>query len=143
MSWPEDRREGIDDERDEAPEPELEITTQDERQAIQRLGALEWPTEGLTRDQIRRKYRDMPSGLYLRLPSSKRYYSSSEVFYDAAIAPSRAEGDFVGAHPDIPEVESVADGGPPAWGATPLFTPGAVEDSGSAEDRESPEEESE
>ena len=24
MSWPEDRREGMDDERDEAPEPELE-----------------------------------------------------------------------------------------------------------------------
>ncbi len=26
MSWPEERREGMDGERDEAPEPELEIT---------------------------------------------------------------------------------------------------------------------
>jgi len=143
MSWPEDRREGVDDERDEAPEPELEITAEDERQAIQRLGALEWPAEGLTRDQIRRKYRDLPKGIYLRLPSSKRYYSATEVFYDAEIAPSRAEGDFIGAHPDIPEAESVADGGPPAWGGTPLFTVDGVEDSGSAEDRDPDETEGE
>jgi hypothetical protein len=138
-----ERREGLDDERDEAPEPELEITAYDERQAIQRLGALEWPPEGLTRDQIRRKYRDMPSGIYLRLPSSKRYHSPAEVFHDTEIAPSRAEGDFVGAHPDIPEAESIADGGPPAWGGTPLFNVGGVEDGGSVEDREPPEEEDE
>ena len=136
MSEPEDRREGIDAERDEAPEPELEITTQEERLAIQRLSALEWPPEGLTRDQIKRKYRDMPKGLYLRLPSSKHYYSTHEVLYDAEIAPSRAEGDFIGAHPDIPEAESVEDGGPPAWGGTPLFNVGGVEDSGSVEDRD-------
>jgi hypothetical protein len=83
----------------------------------------------------------MPKGLYLRLPSSKRFYSEAEVFHDAAIAPSRAEGDFVGAHPDIPEAESVADGGPPAWGGEPLFTVDAVEDSGSVEDREPSEDE--
>jgi hypothetical protein len=132
----------MDDEREEAPEPELEITAEDERQATQRLGAIEWSPEGLTRDQIRRKYRDMPIGLYLRLPSSKRYHSAAEVFHDADIAPSRAEGDFVGAHPDIPEAESVADGGPPAWGGTPLFTVDGVEDSGSAEDRDTSAEES-
>jgi hypothetical protein len=141
MSWPEDRREGMDDERDEAPEPELEITAEDERQAIQRLGALEWPAEGLTRDQVRRKYHNMPKGLYLRLPSSKRYHSADEVLHDAEIAPSRAEGDFLGAHPDIPEAESVADGGPPAWGGPPLFTVDGVEDGGSAEDRDTAEEE--
>jgi hypothetical protein len=135
MSWPEDRREGMDDERDEAPEPELEITAEDERRAIQHLDAIVWPAEGLTRDEIKRKFRDMPKGRYLRLPSSKRYHSPAEVFHDAEIAPSRAEGDFVGAHPDIPEAESVADGGPPAWGGTPLFSVGGVEDSGSAEDR--------
>jgi len=140
MSWPEDRREGIDDERDEAPEPELEVTAEDERRAIQHLGAMVWPAEGLTRDEIKRKFRDMPKGLYLRLPSSKRYHSPAEVFRDAEIAPSRAEGDFVGAHPDIPEAESVSDGGPPAWGGTPLFNVGGVEDSGSAEDRDSAEE---
>ena len=43
MSWPEDRREGMDDERDEAPEPELEITAEDERQAIHHLDAMVWP----------------------------------------------------------------------------------------------------
>lgn len=136
MSGPGERREGVDAERDEAPEPELEITAHQERQAIQRLGALEWPLEGLTRDEIRRKYRDIPSGLYLRLPSSKRYHSPTEVFHDAQIAPSRAEGDFLGAHPDIPEADSVEDGGPPAWGGTPLFSVGGVEDGGSAEDRD-------
>jgi hypothetical protein len=141
MSESEERREGMDAERDEPPEPELEITAYDERQAIQRLGALEWPAEGLTRDQIRRKYHDMPSGLYLRLPSSKRYHSPAEVFHDVEVAPSRAEGDFIGAHPDIPEAESVADGGPPAWGGEPLFNVDGVEDGGSAEDREPSEEE--
>jgi hypothetical protein len=140
MNWPEDRREGMDDERDEAPEPELEITAEDERRAIERLDAMVWPAEGLTRDEIRRKFRDMPKGLYLRLPSSKRYHSPTEVFRDAEIAPSRAEGDFVGAHPDIPEAESVSDGGPPAWGGTPLFNVGGVEDSGSSEDRDNAEE---
>jgi hypothetical protein len=143
MSEPEERREGVDGERDEAPEPELEITAQDERLAIQHLRAMTWPPEGLTRDEIRRKYRAMPKGLYLRLPSSKRYYSPAEVFYDAEIAPSRAEGDFIGAHPDIPEAESVSDGGPPAWGGTPLFHVDGVEDGGSVEDREPPEEEDE
>jgi hypothetical protein len=143
MSWPEEQREGMEDERDEAPEPELEITAEDERQAIKRLDALEWPPDGFTRDEIRRKYRDMPKGIYLRLPSSKRYHSAVEVFHDAEIAPSRAEGDFVGAHPDIPEAESVADGGPPAWGGTPLFNVDGVEDSGSAEDRDPDEAESE
>ncbi len=136
MSWQEDRREGIDDERDEAPEPELEVTAEDERQAIQHLSAMEWPPEGLTRDEIRRKYRNMPKGIYLRLPSSKRYHSPAEVFHDAEVAPSRAEGDFIGAHPDIPEAESVADGGPPAWGGDPLFNVDGVEDGGSAEDRD-------
>jgi hypothetical protein len=136
MSEPEERREGADDERDEAPEPDLEITAHDEREAIQHLRALEWPSAGLTRDEIRRKYHTMPKGLYLRLPSSKRYHSPAEVFHDAEIAPSRAEGDFVGAHPDIPEAESVSDGGPPAWGGTPLFHVDGVEDGGSAEDRD-------
>jgi hypothetical protein len=143
MSWPEDRREGMADERDEAPEPELEVAAVDERRTIQHLDAMLWPAQGLTRDEIKRKFRDMPKGLYLRLPSSKRYHSPAEVFRDAEIAPSRAEGDFVGAHPDIPEAESVSDGGPPAWGGTPLFSVGGVEDGGSAEDRDSAETEGE
>jgi hypothetical protein len=57
-----------------------------------------------------------------------------EVLQDVGMAASRAEGEYLGAHPDIPEEESLEEGGPPAWGPTPLFTPGAVEDGGSAED---------
>ena len=35
---------------------------------------------------------------------------------------------------DVPEAESLAEGGPPAWGPSPLYTIGGVENSGSAED---------
>lgn len=111
------------------------ITVGELRQA---LTALNW-SSGLTRDQIRRHYRALPQGVYLRLPSSKRYYSPAMVLHDAEIAPSRAEGEFLGAAPDLPEAESLDEGGPPAWGPSPLFTPGGAVDGGSAEDR-SPEE---
>ena len=50
------------------------------------------------------------------------------------LARSRAEGDFLGAQPDIPAADSVSDGGPPAWGGDPLLTIDAVMDGGSAED---------
>jgi hypothetical protein len=98
------------------------------------LDALAW-RNGLTRDQIRRKYRELPRNIYLRLPASKRFRSADAVLYDAGIAPSRAEGDFLGRAPDLPEAESLDEGGPPAWGPSPLFTPGGAVDSGSAEDR--------
>jgi hypothetical protein len=98
------------------------------------LSALNW-SAGLTRDHIRRKWRRLPQAIYLRLPSSKRYYSPGSVMYDAEIAASRAEGDFLGPTPDLPEDESLDEGGPPAWGPDPIFTPGGAVDSGSAEDR--------
>lgn len=112
-------------------EPANGITIGELRQA---LGALDWG-KGLTRLQIRRKCRILPQSVYLRLPASRRYHSASEVLHDAAIAASRAEGDFLGAEPDLPEAESRAEGGPPAWGPDPIFTPGGSVDSASAEDR--------
>lgn len=100
----------------------------------QALGKLNW-SKGLTRLQIRRKYRGLPQAIYLRLPASRRYHSADDMLRDAAIAPSRAEGDFLGANPDLPEAASREEGGPPAWGPDPIFTPGASVDSASAEDR--------
>jgi hypothetical protein len=104
------------------------------------LDAIDWRS-GLTRDQIRRKYRQLPHSIYLRLPSSKRFRSTEDVLHDAEIAASRAEGEYLGANPDLPESESVDEGGPPAWGPDPIFTPGIAVDGGSAEDRP-PEEQS-
>jgi hypothetical protein len=101
----------------------------------QALASLDWHG-GLTRRQIQRRCRLMPEGVYLRLPASKRYYSADDVLHDVRIASSRAEGDFLGAAPDLPEAEARDEGGPPAWGPSPLFTPGGVVDSTSAEDRE-------
>ncbi len=119
--------------------PEVPAVTPDE--ALDTLAALEgldW-SQGLTRDQIRRKYRELPEPIYLRLPSSKRFTSPEEVLHDAGVAASRAEGDFLGANPDLPVEESLGDGGPPAWGGDPIFN-GDVQDGGSAEDTEGLEE---
>lgn len=107
------------------------ITVGEVREA---LGALDWG-HGLTRVQIRRRYRALPKGVFLRLPDSKRYHSAAEVLHDARIAASRAEGDFLGVSPVMPEAESLDEGGPPGWGPSPLFTPGGAVDGGSAEDR--------
>ncbi len=105
---------------------------------IGRLAQLDW-AHGLTRNDIKAAYPDFPQEVYLRLPDSKRFGAPEEVLRAARIAPSRAEGEFLGAAPDIPANLSVEDGGPPAWGEDPLLTPGATIDSGSAEDREEPE----
>ena len=102
------------------------------------LAALDW-SQGLTRAQIRRRYPLFPQSLFLRLPDSKRYYAADDVLHDAQIAASRAEGEYMGAAPDLPDAASVDEGGPPAWGPSPLFTPGGAVDGGSAEDRTSAE----
>ncbi|HEX9037987.1 MAG TPA: hypothetical protein VF808_13465 [Ktedonobacterales bacterium] len=101
-----------------------------------RLMDLDFGPRGMTRDQLRRRLKDLPEALYLRLPASRHYFAAADVLRDVGSAPSRAEGDFAGANPDIPEAESVEEGGPPAWGPDPLLTRGGVEDSGSAEDRD-------
>jgi hypothetical protein len=118
---------------EEQPGQTRGVTVGDVRAA---LAALPW-VHGLTRVQIRRKWRALPQAVYLRLPDSKRYTSAEDVLHDAQIAPSRAEGEFLGPYPDLDVLEelSVDDGGPPTWGPDPLFTPGTAVDSGSAEDR--------
>lgn len=107
------------------------VTVGDLRRA---LNALDWE-HGLTRRQVRRRCPLLPHSIYLRLPDSKRYYAANDVLHDALISASRAEGEFLGPTPDLPEEESQDEGGPPAWGPSPLFTPGGSVDSASTEDR--------
>jgi hypothetical protein len=102
------------------------------------LAQLDWQ-RGLTRNDIKTAWPDFPQSVYLRLPDSKRFSSPREVLHAARIAPSRAEGDFLGAQPGIPTDLSVEEGGPPGWGDSPLVTPGGTIDAGSAEDKEEPE----
>jgi hypothetical protein len=111
----------------------ITLTPDEARAAASALGEIDW-ARGLTRLQIRRRYPQLPQAIFLRLPASKRYPSAAEALRDAGLAASRAEGEYLGAHPDLPEAESLAEGGPPAWGPSPLFTIGGVENSGSAED---------
>ncbi len=101
----------------------------------EQLAQLDW-AHGLTRNDIKAAYSAFPQALYLRLPDSKRFSSPEEVLHTARTAPSRAEGDFMGASPDLPTNLSVEEGGPPDWGNSPLVTPGGIIDSGSKEDRE-------
>jgi hypothetical protein len=113
----------------------LKALSTDELETVTlRLMELDFGQEGLTRDQMRKKYRDLPEAIYLRMPSSRRFLNAEEALRDVWEARSRAEGDFLGAQPDIPEQASVDDGGPPAWGGDPLLTRDGVEDGGSAED---------
>lgn len=122
------------DARAEVPD----ITTDEVLEALEALAGLDW-SQGLTRDQIRRKYPELPEPIYLRLPSSKRFTSPDEVLHDAGVAASRAEGDYMGADPDLPDEDAIGDGGPPAWGGDPIFN-GSVQDGGSAADTEGLEE---
>ncbi len=116
------------------PEALAAISTDDLETLALRLMDLDFGSDGLTRDQLRRRLDDLPKAVYLRLPASRHYHDATTVLRDAGSAPSRSEGDFLGPNPDIPEEESLDSGGPPAWGPTPLLTLDAIEDSGSAED---------
>lgn len=124
--------------RSRAPVPPdgdaLRLTPEQALDAAIALEALSW-RGGLTRDQISRKYPALPEAIYLRLPDSKRYTSAAEVLREAGVAASRAEGEYLGANPDIPAEESVGDGGPPDWGQQPAVYNSTVSvDGGSAED---------
>ncbi|HZC06127.1 MAG TPA: hypothetical protein VE338_10830 [Ktedonobacterales bacterium] len=127
---------------EQTPKPQAEpgamrqISADELETVTLRLMELDYGEDGLTRDQIRKRYRDLPEAIYLRMPSSRHYLNAEEALRDATDARSRAEGDFLGAQPDIPEEASVGDGGPPAWGGDPLFTRDGIEDGGSAEDTE-------
>jgi hypothetical protein len=115
----------------------MQLPPEELRAAALHLAQLDW-ARGLTRNDIKMAYPGFPQQIYLLLPDSKRFRSPAEVLHAARLAPSRAEGDFLGTAPDIPARLSVEEGGPPAWGASPLVGPGQTIDSGSAEDREEP-----
>ncbi len=117
-------------------EAALILTPEELRDAQQALTKLDWGEEGLTRDEIRERYSDLPSALYLRLPASKRFTSAEDTLHNVADARSRAEGEIPGDSADSPEAESIADGGPPAFGPDPIFSYKGKEDGGSAEDTE-------
>lgn len=125
---------------EQEPRPEADpaalagISTDHMETLALRLMEVDFGPTGLTRDQLRRHMKGLPEALYLRLPASRHYFAAATVLRDAGSAPSRSEGDFLGPNPDIPTEESLEDGGPPAWGPTPLLTRDGVEDSGSAED---------
>ena len=113
---------------------QLTITADEELEAAIALEQMNWQ-HGLTRDELRAQYPAMPLGMYLRLPDSKRFTSAAEVLHEAGVALSRAEGDFMGAHPDLPNAKD--DGGPPAWGdQSGVYTKGEAAESGSAMDAE-------
>ena len=116
----------------------LYVSPDEAIEAAIRLEDLKWG-HGLTRDQILQQYPELPLGIYLRLPDSKRFDSAVEVLHEAQVGPSRAEGDFLGAHPDLPAEESIEDGGPPDWGQqSGVYLVGAHLESGSATDLEEP-----
>lgn len=117
------------------PQPDLVITPEMLRATSEALTRLNW-SSGLTRDQIKKKCPQLAPAVYLRLPATKAFASPAEVLHDVGDAQSRAEGEYLGANPDIPEAESLAEGGPPAWGGDPLYSIGGIENSGSAEDTE-------
>jgi hypothetical protein len=116
----------------------LHVSADEALDAAIRLEDLNWG-HGLIRDQILRQYPELPLGIYLRLPDSKRFDSAVEVLHEAQVGPSRAEGDFLGANPDVPTEESIEDGGPPDWGQqSGVYAVGAHLNSGSATDFEEP-----
>jgi hypothetical protein len=116
----------------------LHVSPDEALEAAIRLEDLNWG-HGLTRDQILRQYPELPLGIYLRLPDSKRFDSAVEVLHEVQVGPSRAEGDFLGANPDLPTEESIEDGGPPDWGQqSGVYAVGAHLESGSATDLEAP-----
>lgn len=124
----------------EGPQPELVITRGVLQSTADALSKLDWSHGGLSRDQIKKAYPGLSPAVYLRLPATKHFASPTEVMHDVGDAESRAEGEYLGANPDIPEAESLDQGGPPAWGSDPLYSIGGIENSGSAEDTEGLEE---
>jgi hypothetical protein len=98
------------------------------------LEQLDW-SAGLNREQMRRRYRALPEAIYLRLPTTKKFYSAEDVLREAGISASRAEGEFLGPNPELPALDAIEDGGPPAWGPQPgVYGEHAANEAGSAED---------
>jgi hypothetical protein len=116
-------------------EPQLRLTDDEALEAAIYLYDVDW-NRGHTRDRLRQIYPELPLAIYLRLPDSKLFTSADEVLHEAGLAASRAEGDFMGARPDYPAEQSIADGGPPGWGTDDAVLAGELTiDGGSSEDR--------
>jgi hypothetical protein len=114
----------------------LILTPEELQAAEQALAQLDWGEEGLTRDEIRERYPELPSALYLRLPASKHFTSAEDTLHNVADSRSRAEGEIPDEDSDSPVAESIADGGPPGYGPDPIYSNRGKEDGGSAEDTE-------
>jgi len=114
----------------------LILTPEELADAEEALPQLDYGEEGLTRDEIRARYPKLPTALYLRLPAVKHFTSANDVLHNVADSQERAEGEIPGDSAESPETESIADGGPPAWGPDPLYSHHGTEDGGSAEDTE-------
>lgn len=91
----------------------MSIDTQELRRRLEALDL----SAGLTRDQLREQLPDLPSDIYIYLPSMKKFYSADDVLgQTGANALARAEGSFVDPDLDLPLEGAVDDGGPAAFG---------------------------
>lgn len=87
------------------------------------LGGVDFGAHGLTRNELRERVPDFPEQVYLRLPDSKRFRSTDEVLDETGWhALARAEGEFVDALDSVPATGAMSEGGPPAWGDSPLIS---------------------
>ncbi len=79
-------------------------------------------SQGLSRDDVRRRMPHLPEEIYLELPASKRYRSAAELMHDALNARNRAEGEIVREDFDAYGSSGAQDdGGPAAWGEDPII----------------------
>lgn len=87
-------------------------------------------SDGITRDQIREQWPEMPQEAFLLLPSSKLFLSADQVLAEIQNAGARAQGEFAAADLDIPTDGAQEDAGPPAWGHSLTGTDHLVEGEG-------------
>lgn len=79
------------------------------------LDGIDWG-HGLTRDGIKKRFSGLPEEVYLHLPSEKEFRSSAELVAYAERAIEIADRMV------IPAEGAAEDGGPEAWGDSPLET---------------------
>lgn len=85
------------------------------------LGAVDFGEHGLTRNELRDRAPALPEQVYLRLPDSKRFRSVEEILEQTGWhSLARADGEFVDSLDAIPAAGATTEGGPPAWGNSPL-----------------------
>ena len=90
----------------------------DTRELRRQLQSLDFG-DGLTRDELRQRVPELPSEVYMYLPSMKKLLSPEDVLRNTGEnAQVRAEGEFVEGDLDLPVEGAVEDGGPPAFGHT-------------------------